>query len=605
MTAKQKNMILGFAFAVLIAVLNTSTKLFNAIYLHDLNTLIYAGVVIAWGFLVQQRIVNRLARRHLVGASFFMLGLFLSRIIRWKCFRHNAFIKEIFWYFYYVSFMSVPLCAFLAALCVGKTQREDPLRRAKWLWLIQGGFSALLFTNPWHELFFHFHDETLDTCDYGILFYACFVWMAILTVSAMIVIIQRCQIAALRKYWFIPILGMLFFAGLIVWYYAIGGTSPKLFNLKLYEIQEVFCLLFIFPFESMIQLGIMPNNSRYALFFKDSPISSSIQDEAGNIVYASKAQVPSENERRSEKAIHGGKMVWYEDLTGIQKLNEELQEVTEELEEENELIREENRIRGERISYETKNRLYDKIAGAVKEKALTIDNILTEIVNENAESAVMAQNTGENVGPAIMAQNTGENTGSATMQGLGENADTMSAKVKEKLIRAMLLGAYVKRRGNMMLLTEESTQISTKELGSAIRESLDYFSLTKILNNFKEYGERRLPAKLILLAQDLWQEILECFLEMESLYVVLDAREGFLLRIMMEAEELPLDETWQEKELAALGARLLIEHDEDEAWRVDLLVDENRCRVINEGADGIEDMDDIDVDLSARREGEA
>ena len=553
MTAKQKNMILGFAFAVLIAVLNTSTKLFNAIYLHDLNTLIYAGVVIAWGFLVQQRIVNRLARRHLVGASFFMLGLFLSRIIRWKCFRHNAFIKEIFWYFYYVSFMSVPLCAFLAALCVGQTQREDPLRRAKWLWLIQGGFSALLFTNPWHELFFHFHDETLDTCDYGILFYAYFVWMAILTVSAMIVIIQRCQIAALRKYWFIPILGMLFFAGLIVWYYAIGGTSPKLFNLKLYEIQEIFCLLFIFPFESMIQLGIMPNNSRYALFFKDSPISSSIQDEAGNIVYASKAQVPSENERRSEKAIHGGKMVWYEDLTGIQKLNEELQEVTEELEEENELIREENRIRGERISYETKNRLYDKIAGAVKEKALAIDNILTELVNANADSA----------------QNVEENTGAVVSE---ENADTMSAEGKEQLIRAMILGAYVKRRGNMILLTEESTQISTKELGSAIRESLDYFSLTKIMNNFKEYGERFLPDKLILLAQDLWQEILESFLEMDSLYVVLDAREGFLLRIMIEAERLPLDATWREKELAALGARLLIEYDEDGAWRVDLLM---------------------------------
>lgn len=532
MTVGQKKMIAWFVVAVAIAVLHTSTSLPDLLHLHDIHTLVYAGIVIAWGFLVHQRINNRLARQHLVAASVFMFVLFLSRLARWICFGHLPMIEEYAWYAYYVSFTGVTLCSFLAALCVGKSEKDRPLRYAKWLWILQIAISALVLTNSFHELLFRFHDETHEEYDYSILYSLCLVLGVILAIATMVVIIRRCQIAALRKYAYIPVAGMILFAALIAWYYIIGG-SPKLFGHSLYNLQEVFCLMFIFPFESMIQLGIMPGNSRYALFFEQSPISARIEDNAGEIVYESKAHAAtlqnsaekSENERRNEKTVHGGKIVWFEDLTAIHKLDEEIQKVTEQLEEENDLIRQENEIRAERISYETKNRLYDKIAGAVREKALAIDSILTELV----------QNGGE--------------------------------QLTERLTHAMILGVYVKRMGNMMLIMEESEKISSKELGNAVRESLEYIDLMGIHTDFQELGERRLPAKVILHAYDLLETLLESEFGMDSLVIILDARQGFVLRILLDAPRLPLDASWREAELAALGLTLRVDF-VDDTWRV-------------------------------------
>ncbi|MBQ1849005.1 MAG: hypothetical protein II139_01395 [Lachnospiraceae bacterium] len=538
MTAGQKKMIAWFVVAVAIAALHTSAVLPNLLHLHDIHTLVYASIVIAWGFLVHQRINNRLARQHLVAASVFMFILFLSRLVRWICFGDSPVVMEYAWYAYYVSFTGVTLCCFLAALCVGKSEKDRPLHVAKWLWLLQIGLSVLALTNSFHELFFHFRDETHEKYDYGILLYLCLALGAVFAIATMATIIRRCQIAALRKYAFIPSVGMFFFAGLIAWYYIIGG-SPKLFGHSLYNLQEVFCLMFIFPFESMIQLGIMPGNSRYALFFEQSPISARIEDNAGEIVYESKAHAAiaqnlaekSENERRNEKTVHGGKIIWFEDLTAIRQLDEEIQKVTEQLEEENDLIRQENEIRAERISYETKNRLYDKIAGAVREKALAIDGILTQLV-----------------------QNGGVNS-------------------KEQLTRAMILGAYVKRMGNMMLIMEESEKISSKELGNAVRESLEYFGLTGLLTDFQELGERRLPAKAILLAYDLLETLLESEFGMDSLVIFLDARKGFTFRILLDAERLPLDASWRAEELAMHGLTLSVDF-VDDTWRVILTAGE-------------------------------
>ena len=151
----------------------------------------------------------------------------------------------------------------------------------------------------------------------------------------------------------------------------------------------------------------------------------------------------------------------------------------------------------------------------------------------------------------------------------GNSGGKLSETDREKLIRAMILGAYVKRMGNMMLITEEAEQISTRELASAIRESLEYFGLTGLPNDFQEKGERLLPAKLVLLSYELLEELLENPEEIYSLMILLDARERFLLRIMLDAGNIPVDASWRRKDLAAVGASLAVEY-LDDTWRVTL-----------------------------------
>ena len=167
----------------------------------------------------------------------------------------------------------------------------------------------------------------------------------------------------------------------------------------------------------------------------------------------------------------------------------------------------------------------------MREKALTIDGILTQLV-----------------------QNGGVNS-------------------REQLTRAMILGAYVKRMGNMMLIMEESEKISSKELGNAVRESLEYFGLTGLLTDFQELGERRLPAKAILLAYDLLETHLESEFGMDSLVIFLDARKGFTFRILLDAERLPLDASWRAEELAMHGLTLSVDF-VDDTWRVILTAGE-------------------------------
>ena len=52
-----------------------------------------------------------------------------------------------------------------------------------------------------------------------------------------------------------------------------------------------------------------------------------------------------------------------------------------------------------------------------------------------------------------------------------------------------------------------------------------------------------------------------------SLLVMIDAREEYLLRILLDAESLPIDASWRQKECTDAGARLTTEY-VDETWRV-------------------------------------
>lgn len=521
-TKGQKKMFMAFMITILLAVIRSSLPHHYTDFMHgyDTHTFLYAGLVIAWGFLVHERIVNPLVRRQLVIASVFMFFLFLCRLIRWRCFSHVPIYTEYAWYLYYVSFTMVPLCAFFAALCVGKTKEDRPLHRVKWLYLVQLLFAVLAFTNSYHELFFRNVNAETDEYEYGMAYYFCFVWTAVMTILSFLIILKRCRLKAAKKYWFIPVAGMLFGTSLSVLYYACGG-SPEILGVKLYNLQEVFCLTFILPFECMIQIGILPNNSRYNLLFENSDFAAAILDGQGKVLYSSAKKSGGEESapyvRRNEKKIHGGSVVWDEDLSAIHRIGEAIREATKRLEEENDLIRQENEIRAERISYETKNRLYDKIAGAVRDKAIMIDQMLTA----------------------------------------------------ETLLQATVLGAYVKRMGNLMLIAEETPQISTRELGNCIRESLEYYGLTGNMQSFLEKGETLLPAKLILLSYELFETVMETPGGLGSIVVWLDARDGYLLRISFDAKENPIGECWKQGELKAFGAVIRAER-VDDVWRVQL-----------------------------------
>ena len=590
-TREEKRLIAAFVIALIMAEACMTPPIVRNFYFLRLPSRIYAGVILAWGFLVKRRMGNPHVRRLLLTAAGLMISLFVLRVIRWDYFEGNPRVWELLWYAYYLCFTAVPLCSFLAALCVGKTdgsvQRQSgektdgsvqrrsegkadgvvqrrkadnagPPAAACALWLPWGVLAGAILTNPLHQRFLVRPESVTGAYQYGVIYYVCVFWCLALGVLAFFVIFRHCRVAASRKKWYLPALGMGFGMVLMVLYFVFGG-SPHIGAFKLYHIHEAFCLTFILPFELMLQTGILPNNSHYELFFRQGSIGAAILDKEGKPAYASMGYLSengNENVRFREWDIRGGRVVWREDLSVIRAKEEELRRVTERLEDENELIRQENDIRSERIGYETKNRLYDKIAGAVREQAIQIRE---------------------------------------SLKGEPEEAELL-----ERLPRVAMLGAYVKRMGNLMLIADEKGEVSTLELGNAMRESFEMMKLWDKVGVLRMKGEARVPAQLAVLSYGLFETVLENALPEATGVVVnlqVQSQEGaaarsvpqgspqgndqavpqgasrengqaalqITLRIKTDGSAIPVPEDWRRQELEACGAKLTITH-EDEGW---------------------------------------
>lgn len=288
-------------------------------------------------------------------------------------------------------------------------------------------------------------------------------------------------------------------AVLLAWYFIVGG-SLEIYGVKLYTIQEIFCFLFIFSFEGFIHVGLIPSNSEYTALFRLSHIGAEISDHDGTPLYRSLNYLQGNNVRRHQMPISGGSVVWTEDMSVIYRLNENIQNALDDINQENELIRQENAIREERIRYETQNRLYDSIARRVHTQAETIEMLLCSD---------------------------------------GKSEETFRNDLK----LAAVMGAYVKRVGNLMLLVGENGMISSAELSLSIRESLEYVSLVGKTCDVSETNVCLIPLPLAVYAYMLLERVLERrWKKFQTVAVTLRAAPRFTMEILLDDACLLTDE---------------------------------------------------------------
>ena len=110
------------------------------------------------------------------------------------------------WYAYYIPFTAVPLSGYLTALCVGKTEADRPLKRAKYLWFIEMLLCTAVLTNDLHQQAFRLLDLASEAYTHGWLYYVTVVWSVFFTLASFTVLMRRCRISAVRSLWYIPML---------------------------------------------------------------------------------------------------------------------------------------------------------------------------------------------------------------------------------------------------------------------------------------------------------------------------------------------------------------------------------------------------------------
>lgn len=408
------------------------------------------------------------------------------------------------WYLYYVPLLCIPQLLFYVSLYVYAKDERQALRGCRWTVIITALLILLVLTNDLHQAVFRFQPGFADwDGDYSYKwgFYALTVWEYGLYVAAIAVLMHKCRISRIRnRVWLILIPVAL---GLTLILLLLTGNMLKLNGANVIEFPEAFCFMAAGILEFCMQLGLIPTNKSYRGLMRETSVSTQITDATGEVIYRSEAAQPLTAEQFSapDKArigahtvlrrmeVPGGYGFWQNDVSEIDALNEALREAKAQLMEELTLLRLQNELREKRTKIEQRSAVYDEIARRTRQQSTAISQIAQQ----------------------------------------GMNA--ADAAVKDRCRRRItLLGAYIKRYANLMLLSSESGTVSTGELGLSVAEVLRYLNLYGIPGELLNTAAGDVPSKPALAAFEAFEALLEAHLEnLHGVCVHLSVRDGDLI----------------------------------------------------------------------------
>jgi len=490
--------------------------LYEPFHINSLFTAVFCPVLIIWGFSVKSRIIMPQVRNCLFGIAVSLLILFVIRTCRYDFFHGVPELDHILWYMYYIPFVTVPALSFHAAVRTGSDPESKAPAYIPVIWSIAVILMAAFLTNDLHKKLLIIESDTSYT--HGLPYFLYIIYSGVLTLASLVILFRKCRISLCRKHTYIPVSLCMIAVVMLAIYLALGG-SPTLFGHRLYFLQEVYSLLFIGFWEGCIIIGLLPSNTHYRELFgishTDAELISSDKSSQYDSVKMSGSK-PDDDLIRKEYAINGGVVRWTEDIGTVRDLNEKLGEANERISEENDLIEEENRIMEEITRYETLNRLYDSIADHTRDKVIALDKALSD-----------------------------------------------TDDFEKNIIPNLLLGTYVKRCANLILLSGSSKTISVEELTLSIRETFEDISITGTDCVLEKGTPGKASSESVIAAYDLFESVAEKVLTKCSVISVsVTPAPGILLQIETDApysaEDLP-------KKIKRFRSRVTITGDEDES----------------------------------------
>lgn len=93
-------------------------------------------------------------------------------------------------------------------------------------------------------------------------------------------------------------------------------------------------------------------------------------------------------------------------------------------------------------------------------------------------------------------------------------------KARELMAKICVLGCYIKRRGNLLLLGEENKQIPAAELENCIRESLDNLRLGGVFTLLDSHCDGTLPVADVVAIYDFYENVAERLLDKATAFLI-------------------------------------------------------------------------------------
>lgn len=407
-----------------------------------IRTMIYIGLYAAWGISIRKRVVQAQVRRYLTAVSALMIFWFALRTMKYY-FVIDPTVTRYLWYLYYLPMLFIPLLAVYVSMSLGKPEGFRLPKQSLLFYIPTLLCLILVLTNDLHQWVFTFPAGEIWSDKqyvYAVGYYIVFAWNVICALTAFVIMAVMSRKSTKEKYLPIIILSVsivyaLIYASGAEWMQIIGG-----------DITAAQCLMFAGIFESCIRCGLIRVNTGYSTLFEAGTLGAQITDNDYTVCYtAANAQPISQDLMRAAESgtvstdkntllkshrISGGHVLWQEDITEITALLEQLEENKEKIAQGNAIEKENYDIKLKINSAWEKNRLYGLLQQQTARQIELIGELLTQYDAESDE------------------------------------------EVRRKLLaRIAVLGAYIKRRGNLMFIMEGAETVEILELYRALDES--------------------------------------------------------------------------------------------------------------------------------------
>ena len=469
------------------------------------RSLIYIALYIGWGISVSKRIIQVQVRHYLIAVSGLMVFWFVIRSMRYYFITDIGIARQL-WYLYYLPMLFIPLFSLFVAISLGKPENARLSKTALLLLSIPTVLCLLLvLTNDLHQLVFSFPEGEVWTDKnngYPFGYHIVRGWEILCAFAALIIMIIKCRLSYRKKY--LPFLllacsivyAFIYVSG-VEWMQLIGG-----------DIAAAQCLMFTGILESCIQCGLIQTNTGYEELFMVSRLGAQITDQGNTVCLASSNARELTGEQRmsakthpvladkttliKSKPIRFGHVLWQEDVSELTEAIEQIEENCRDLSERNRIRRKNLETKKKILSLQEKNRAADVLNRETAGQISMIEHLLTQYDTEN------------------------------------------DAKKREKLLAgAAVLGAYIKRYGNLLLVSHREETADICDLSRCFEDSFVNLELLDVKYLCT------LPADVILATKDMlriyhtFETILEdCLFDLHSVWVNARERKGqFLVSI--------------------------------------------------------------------------
>ena len=448
---------------------------------------IHVCLLIAWCVSIQRRLTNRQVRNLLIAVGILMAFWLTVRTVKYELIadRTNP-IGRYIWYSYYIPMVLIPLIGFFVVKYIDKPIDYDHPKWMNYLAIPAVVLLVLVFTNDLHQSVFRFHKgiELYDTqYQYGIPYYILMAWFILGGLYFVGMLLKKSRVPGSKQMQRLPLYIML---GAIVFW--------VLYTLKMIncDLTVMDCLLIVLLLESAIQNGMIPSNTNHRELFDMTTVPLLIVDEDFQPHYVSGGALPLSEEdiaKTQTGALHlenallrsapipAGRVVWQDDITVQNTLHQQLQSIREQMSEENTLLQAEVELTEHKAKVDEQNRLYDRIAQEVALQLIRAEELMKQVSAKPENS-------------------------------------------RELMSKLCVLGCYIKRRGNLLLLGEDNKQIPAVELEHCIRESLENLRLGGIFTLLNSQCDGTLPVTVVVAIYDFYENVAERLLDKATAFLV-------------------------------------------------------------------------------------